>query len=214
MNKKTIRFLDDGYVVINDLLGVEEIDHVDLELGSSFTDIAGDRRFLDREWCRLLAHVIRHRLLKRRLLYRASQPILCTYFNKDPGANWGVNLHRDLHVPLRRKIDDKNWSNWSDKQGIPHARAPRDILATMVAVRVQVDDCDPDDGALQVIPGSHATPDVDAGRVACSGQRGSAIVISPLLLHSQPKSHSGRPQRVLHFLYGPDALPGNAQWYY
>ncbi len=208
------KFYEDGYVVIDDLLNADEIDQVDHELESLPSTGAGDRRFLDREWCRLLAHVIRHRLLKRRLLYLATQPVLCTYFNKDADTNWGVNLHRDLHVPLTRQIDHPRWGNWSDKQGIPHAQAPRDVLATMLAVRVNIDACDVGDGALCVVPGSHATADVDSARVECVGPRGYAVVMSPLLLHTSVKSQSGRPRRVLHFLYGPSALPDGAEWYY
>lgn len=214
MNKQVQQFATEGYVVIDDLLNVDEIDQIDHELESSPSESAGDRRFLDREWCRLLAHVIRHRLLKRRLLYLATQPVLCTYFNKDADTNWGVNLHRDLHVPLNRRFEHPRWGNWSEKQGIPHAQAPRDLLAAMLAVRVCIDDCDTGDGALCVVPGSQATADVDSARVECIGPRGYAVVMSPLLLHTSIKSQSGRPRRVLHFLYGPSAVPDGAEWYY
>lgn len=214
MNTQVAQFAAAGYVVIDGLMNGDEIDRIDEELAGSPAEVAGDRRFLDREWCRLVAHVVRHRLLKRRLLYVATQPVLCTYFNKDADTNWGVGLHRDLHVPLRARSEHKSWANWSDKQGIPHAQAPRDLLAAMLAVRVNLDDCAAGDGALGVVPGSHATADVDAARVECIGARGSAVVMSPLLLHASTKSRSGRPRRVLHFLYGPSALPGDAEWYY
>ena len=214
MNRDAQQFSSEGYVVIDDLLNVDEIEHVDHELESFPSDGPGDRRLLDREWCRLLGHVIRHRLLKRRLLYLATQPVLCTYFNKDADTNWGVNLHRDLHVPLNQPFDHPRWGNWSEKQGIPHAQAPRDLLATMLAVRVSIDACDAGDGALCVVPGSQATADVDSARIECTGPRGYAVVMSPLLLHASIKSQYGRPRRVLHFLFGPSALPDGAQWYY
>ena len=67
--------------------------------------------------------MIRHRLLKLRLLYRASRPVLCTYFSKTPDNNWTVGLHRDMHVPLRSRVDDSCWQNWTEKQEIPHAQA-------------------------------------------------------------------------------------------
>ena len=214
MNTDVQRFSTEGYVVIDGLLKADEIEHIDHELETSPSDCAGDRRFLDREWCRQLAHVIRLRLLKRRLLYLATQPVLCTYFNKDADTNWGVNLHRDLHVPLYERIEHPRWGNWSEKQGIPHAQAPRELLASMLAVRVSIDDCDTGDGALCVVPGSHATADVDNARVECIGPRGHAVVMSPLLLHTSMKSESGLPRRVLHFVYGPSGLPDGARWYY
>ena len=213
-NRSIARMAIDGYVVIDHLLQADEIDRVDESLHGIDFEAAGDRRFLDREWCRLLAHVIRHRLLKMRLLYRASQPVLCTYFRKDAESNWSVGLHRDLHVPLAARCDSTQFSNWSDKQGIPHARATRELLATMLAVRVHVDPCDIGDGELCVVPGSHAGADVDAERVACTGLRGDATVFSPLLLHTSSSSASLQPRRVLQFLFGPSDLPDGARWYY
>lgn len=213
-NQSAERLAVDGYAVLDDLLGAEELDRVEESLEDVTADAAGDRRFLDREWCRLLAHVIRHRLLKRRLLYRASQPVLCTYFRKDAGTNWAVGLHRDLHVPLAAECDSRHFSNWTDKQGITHAHASREMLASMVAVRVHIDNCGIGDGELCVVPGSHSSADVEAARVSCPAARGSAIVLSPLLLHASAKSTSLKPRRVLHFLFGPSGLPDGARWYY
>ena len=214
MNKSPQRFAADGYVVIADFLHRDEIRQIDEELQTSPADSAGDRRFLDREWCRLVAHVIRHRLLKLRLLSLATQPVLCTYLTKNEDKNWGVGLHRDLHVPLRERIDQSPWANWSDKQNIPHAQAPSDLLGLMLAVRVNLDDCRASDGPLTVVPGSHLSADVTAERIECVGNEGCAVVMSPLMLHTSKKSTSGRTRRVLHFLYGPKGLPGDAQWYY
>jgi hypothetical protein len=133
---------------------------------------------------------------------------------KSDSKNWGVGLHRDLHVPLRERIDRPPWANWSDKQKIPHAQAPSDLLGLMLAVRVNLDNCEPSDGGLCVVPGSHLSADVTAERIECVGNAGCAVVMSPLLLHASQKSISGRSRRVLHFLYGPKTLPGSAQWYY
>ncbi|MGR9089864.1 MAG: phytanoyl-CoA dioxygenase family protein [Gammaproteobacteria bacterium] len=213
-NRSIARMAIDGYVVVDHLLQADEIDRVDESLRGIDVEAAGDRRFLDREWCRLLAHVIRHRLLKMRLLYRASQPVLCTYFRKDPGSTGSVSLHRELHVPLAARCDSTQFSNWTEKQGIPHARATRDLLATMLVVHVHVDAGEIGDGELCVVPGSHDGADADAERVACTASRGGAIVLSPLLLHASPPSASLKPHRVLHFLFGPGDLPGGARWYY
>ena len=214
MGELTQRFPIDGYVIVDDLLNVDEIERIESDLEFATAESAGDRRFLDREWCRLVAHVIRHRLLKLRLLGLPTQPVLCTYFSKDGKSNWGVGLHRDMHVPLRARIEHKTWGNWSEKQQIPHAQAPRSFLSNMLAVRVHIDACNSQDGVLSVVPGSHATADVVTERVDCGGRRGSAVIMSPLLLHCSSKSESGRPRRVLHFLYGPKGLPDGAEWYY
>lgn len=214
MNKQIDEFSDLGYVVLDDLMSASEIDQIDLELSTSPEVTAGDRRFLDREWCRLAAHVIRLRLLKRRLLYLATQPVLCIYFNKNAQMNWGVGLHRDLHLPFAERVADPNWHNWSEKQGIWHAHAPRNLLASMIIVRVHIDTCERGDGELSVVPGSHISADVEAARVSLTGQRGSAVIMSPLLLHASLKSESARSRRILHFVYGPSALPDGLRWYY
>ncbi len=213
-NRSTARMPIDGYVVIDDLLQADEIDRVDDSLLGVDAEAAGDCRFLDREWCRLLAHVIRHRLLKLRLLYRASRPVLCTYYRQHPGTNGPLALRRELHVPLAARCDATQFSDWTEKQGIVHARATRELLATMLVVRVHVDDGARDDAELCVVPGSHAGADVDAERVACTVARGGAIVFSPLLLHAVASSVAPQPRRVLHFLFGPGDLPDGARWYY
>lgn len=204
----------DGYAVIDELLQADEIARVDESLHGTDAEAAGDRRFLDREWCRLLAHVIRHRLLKRRLLYRASRPVLCTYFRDGARANGSHDLHRELHVPLAARRDGPQFSDWTEKQGIVHARATRELLATMLAVRVYVDDCASGTDGLCVVPGSHTGADVDAERISCGVARGGAIVFSPLLLHGAPAAASPRGLRVLQFLFGPDDPPDGARWYY
>lgn len=213
-NRSIARMAIDGYVVIDDLLQADEIDRIGESLLGIDVEAAGDRRFLDREWCRLLAHVIRHRLLKLSLLYRASRPVLCTYYRKAAGSNGSPGLHRDLHVPLAARCDSPQFSNWTEKQGIVHARATRELLATMLTVRVHVDDSAIGDGELCVVPGSHSGADVDAERVACTAARGGAIVFSPLLLHASPAPVSLQPCRVLQFLFGPGDLPDGARWYY
>ncbi|MDA0821190.1 MAG: phytanoyl-CoA dioxygenase family protein [Proteobacteria bacterium] len=214
MNKAPERYPIDGYVVIDALMSDDEIARIDEELASSPPEVAADRRFLDREWCRLVAQVLRHRLLKRRLLYLASQPVLCTYFGKDLQTDRGEGLHRDLHLPLSARIEGKPWQNWREKQNIPHAQAPSDLLATMVALRINLDDCANDEGGLCVVPGSHLTADVTNTRIECTGGKGSAVAMSPMLLHSSSKSTLGNERRVLQFLFGPRSLPGGAEWYY
>ena len=214
MNKSPQRFAIDGYVVVDDFLNNDEILQIDSELRASPAESIGDRRLLDREWCRLIAHVVRHRLLKLRLLALATQPVLCTYFAKNEENNWVVGLHRDLHLPLRERMDGAPWTNWTEKQKIPHAQAPRNILTLMLEARVILDDCESDEGGLCVVPGSHLDADVSAERIECTGGKGSAVIMSPLLLHASQKSISDRSRRVLHFLYGPTDLPGEVNWYY
>ena len=213
-NRSIARMAIDGYVIVDELLRTDEVDRVDESLADAVVDSTGDRRFLDREWCRLLAHVVRHRLLKLRLLYRASQPVLCTYFCKDADTNGSSGLHRDLHLPLAARVDSGHFSDWTEQQDIPHARASSALLNSMLAVRLHIDDCGAGDGELYVVPGSHRAADIDAAQIRCTGTRGSAVVMSPMVLRTSPRSQSLKTRRVLYFLFGPSDLPDGARWYY
>jgi hypothetical protein len=42
--------------------------------------------------------------------------------------------------------------------------------------------------------------------------KGGAMIMRPLLLHASSKSSVGLPRRVLHFVYGPAALPEGLCW--
>lgn len=214
MNTQIERFPADGYVVVDDFLTAAELEHLHETLATSISIPDGDRRLLDRDWCRVLAHVIRHRLLKRRLLHLATQPVLCVYACGADDPYCAADLHRDLYVPLAARCESTHFCDWSEKQGIAYARAPSGVLESMVAVRLYLDPGEPGGAILSVVPGSHLTADVNAARVECSAPAGGAVVLRPLLLHAAPLAASGSPQRVLHFLFGSKALPDKASWYY
>ncbi len=214
MNRAAARFPIDGYVVLDDLLSAPEVAQVVANLDEACDASAGDRRFLDREWCRLVAHVVRHRLLKRRLLMPATQPVACTLFDTSGTTNCAVGLHRDLHLPLAHRFEHPHWGDWDEKQRIPYARAPRAVLSNLLAVRVHVEACSAESGALDVVPGSHTDFDIAAPRITCAGAPGSALVMTPLLLHGSRRSTCAHARRVLHFLFGPRVLPDGAAWYY
>ena len=162
----------------------------------------------------MLAHVVRLRLLKRRLLGVATRPVLCTLFRKSAHTNWSLGLHRDMQLPLAQAIDHPHWGASHDKQGIPHAQAPRDVLSALCAVRVHVDDADDAHGALDVVPGSHTDPDVSGPVESVPVRAAGALVMRPLVLHGSPAVSGDGERRVLHFLFGPPDLPHGAAWYY
>jgi ectoine hydroxylase-related dioxygenase (phytanoyl-CoA dioxygenase family) len=101
---------------------------------------------------------------------------------------------------------------------------PQSVLEKIVAVRLHIDDCGADDGPLRIVPGSHragrltneqALAERDISReISCIVKRAGALVMKPLLLHASSKASGNSKRRVLHFVYGPRALPYGLKWQY
>lgn len=148
-------FAAPGYRSIPEILSESEIEVVDRRLGADSILVAGDRRLLDYGWCQHLARNLLGRVLGRDLVKGDFVSVLCTYFSKNEQTNWGVAPHRDTCVPLRSKFDRGDWRNWTVKQGIPHAQPPNSFLRSMFAIRLNIDASVRDNGALEVVSGSH-----------------------------------------------------------
>jgi hypothetical protein len=154
--------------------------------------------------------------------------VQCTFFRKvggqlaRGGANWFVPWHQDGSLPCRPGVGRVEVSRWSIKEGEAFVAAPAEVLETVVAVRVHLDDSREDNGPLLVWPGSHRAgllreSELDERsksepRVACTVPAGGAIVMRPLLVHSSRRSQTNAPRRVLHFLFGPTKPPWGLQW--
>jgi ectoine hydroxylase-related dioxygenase (phytanoyl-CoA dioxygenase family) len=144
------------------------------------------------------------------------------FFDKHPGANWHVPWHQDLTIAVREKKEIAGFGPWSGKGGVPHVRPPPSVLAGMVTLRVHLDDCDPDNGALRVLPGSHRHGVLSAAliqrwrsehrEVPCAVPRGGILAMRPLLLHASSRAMRPRRRRVIHLEFATDALPGGLEW--
>ena len=150
-------------------------------------------------------------------------PVRALFFDKTPAANWRVPWHQDLTIAVAQKVECPGFAGWSLKAGIPHVQPPAAILEGMLALRLHLDDCTAENGALRVIPRSHlggkllpgAIPRVVATNpeVVCAIPRGGAMVMRPLLLHaSSPATHPAH-RRVLHIEYATAELPGGLKWF-
>lgn len=148
--------------------------------------------------------------------------VKATLFNKTPNTNWGVGWHQDLTIASQEPIETEGFTCWSTKSGIPHVQPPAELLNQMLAVRIHLDDCPADNGALKVIPGSH-----QQGRLSreqkkswvdeqehqiCEAHSGDVLIMNPLLLHASAKSTVDLQRRVLHLEVTSQELPGNLDW--
>jgi hypothetical protein len=145
-----------------------------------------------------------------------------TYFDKIRGANWKIPWHQDSMIAVRERIDVAGFGPWSVKAGVIQVQPPVTVLERMLAVRLHLDDCGPDNGALRVLPGSHRHGWLDAeidrwkkevAEVCCSVNCGGALVMRPLILHASSPAAAPRHRRVIHIEYACDELPGGLQWH-
>lgn len=182
----------------------------------------GSRNMLQQPWCTTLAERLRQHPAIAACLPQGAVAVQCTYFEKTADRNWLVAMHQDLSVPVARPESAPGWHGWAQKEGHWFVQPPSDWLAQLVAVRLHLDECGPEDGPLRVIAGSHAGGRLDAEAIAalrqsqpeviCTAAAGTALLMRPLLLHASSKSTGTGRRRVLHFLFGPAKLPFGLQW--
>lgn len=75
------------------------------------------------------------------VLGRSARPVRGLFFDKTPEANWPVLWHQDLSLAVDQKPDLDGWGPSSMKAGVWHVQPPAEILATMLTVRLHLDDC-------------------------------------------------------------------------
>lgn len=217
-------FREHGFALLPDVLTLAEIESGRALFDAHVTARAGTRNLLREPSCRQLAEDLQRRVPLAVFLSGAPHAVQCTAFAKTPQRNWLVSLHQDLMIPVDEECIaiDPALPAWSEKEDVLYTQAPVEVLAALVAVRVHLDACGATEGPLRVVPGSHAHGILDAeaastmrescGEIVCTAPLGSALVMRPLLLHASSKATSNRPRRVLHFVFGPEALPLGLRW--
>jgi hypothetical protein len=157
-----------------------------------------------------------------RIANRSMFPVRALFFDKTAEANWQVPWHQDLSVAVEARREVPGFGGWSVKDGVLHVQPPAEILADMITLRLHLDDCPADNGALRVISGSHLPGRLDATQIAehlarpavtCEAAAGDAVLMCPLLLHSSLPSTQPAHRRVLHVEYAGVDLPGGLRWH-
>jgi ectoine hydroxylase-related dioxygenase (phytanoyl-CoA dioxygenase family) len=144
-------------------------------------------------------------------------------FDKTPEANWKVPWHQDVTIAVAGREEIDGFGPWSVKAGgVLHVQPPAHILGNMLSVRIHLDPCGEENGALKVLPGSHRLgklPESDAVRmgaenraVVCVANIGDAVLMRPLLLHASSASSSPKHRRVIHLDFAAASLPVPLRW--
>jgi len=123
---------------------------------------------------------------------------------------------------VKERVDHPACGAWSEKEGGLYTQPPAAVIETLLVVRIHVDDCPAESGALRVVPGSHAggrlsTTEAEKmrrlrGERTVPASRGDALMMRPMILHASSKATQPVTRRVLHLVYGPRLLPMGLSW--
>lgn len=143
-------------------------------------------------------------------------------FDKTSGANWKVPWHQDVTIAVANRVDVTGFGPWSTKAGVLHVQPPTTVLENMLTVRIHLDPCGEENGALRVVAGTHRLgkiPEVEASRIGkdgpvttCGVGAGGALLMRPLLLHASSASVSPGHRRVIHLDFASEPLSGGLKW--
>jgi len=226
----------DGYTVIAGVISADQCQTISAQVNETLNEdraaaihgsgqpaarraVVGGRNLLAiwQDWQPIVQHpavaeMIRHSVGPTAGLVRG------LYFDKPPGQGWALALHRDRTIAVAEHCDPPQpFSKPTRKSGVPHVEATRELLASMLTIRLHLDPMGDQNGPLVVIPGSHRDIDdetADSVEIHC--QRGDLFVMRPLLVHgsrtSDPDTETHR--RVIHLEIAPtEHLPGDYRWH-
>jgi hypothetical protein len=216
------RLSAEGFVPVPGVLTEAECESVVALAPPAMAASVGTRCLLPLGWCQALVARLRLHSAIASVVPGSYVATQCTYFEKSVSRNWLVPIHQDLSIPVAARVCSAALRGWSEKEGGLFVQPPVEVLEGLVAIRIHLDPCTQSDGPLQVVPGTHVRGRIgpeaaaEARRagpvVACTLERGDALVMRPLLLHASSKAKGTSMRRVLHFLFGPRDLPHGLQW--
>ena len=82
-------------------------------------------------------------------LFPAGLPHLvkAIYFDKPAGSNWLVAWHQDVMISVQGRQDLPGYGPWTSKAGETSVLPPREVLESIITLRLHLDDCDATNGA-------------------------------------------------------------------
>jgi ectoine hydroxylase-related dioxygenase (phytanoyl-CoA dioxygenase family) len=183
----------------------------------------GARNLLVHASIRSLAASPAVRSLAAAVLGDACFAVRALLFDKTPAANWKVVWHQDLTIATRQRVDVPGFGPWTEKGGVAHVQPPVAVLESMLAVRVHLDACGPDNGPVRVIDGSHRHGRLSATQIDmlrrseverdCLAEQGAILTFRPLILHASAPATAPAHRRVVHIEYAAAELPAPLEWY-
>lgn len=222
------RLASDGFALILDRQGPRDVARTLAALGESGIHRAerkaavfGARNLLSLSAVRDLATGLAD--LVEPVLGRNAHPVRALFFDKMAEANWPVLWHQDLTIAVDRRLDLEDFGPWSVKAGVVHVEPPVEVLQSMLAIRLHLDESGEDNGPLRVLPGTHAMGRLRRDRITelraeiaehvCVAPIGAALLMRPLLLHASSPARVPSHRRVVHIEFAAAGiLPKPLDW--
>lgn len=156
------------------------------------------------------------------VLGREARLVRGLFLDKTPRSNWAVSWHQDATVTVKARGEATGFGPWSTKAGVQHVMAPPGLLSYMLTLRLHLDDCSHEDGALKAIQASHQygrLPEdsisqfTGGGVVSFNVPKGGALAFRPLLIHASDAAAAPGSRRVIQLDFCARRLPLPLEWY-
>ncbi|KUJ49937.1 phytanoyl-CoA dioxygenase family protein [Chryseobacterium sp. JAH] len=221
---------DKGFSLIDNVFSTEEIEKISLVLQEIDTsketfrkseDLFAIRQFL-KEIPEVRDFIFNENLktIIKEIFGEKYFAVKSIYFDKPEKSNWYVAYHQDLTISVDKKVELENFGPWTTKQNQFAVQPPLPILENIFTIRIHLDDTDEKNGALKVVPKSHAKGiyrpetidwDVETENI-CNVEKGGVMIMKPLLLHGSNRTTNGKKRRVIHIEFSNKELPEELQW--
>jgi hypothetical protein len=212
-----------GYDVIEGVYTPEQVrDILTLIDKQGFTNAYGIRAFL------IGQNELVEKLFTPRLkdIIRSISPTCNTliksiYFDKPPSANWIVNWHQDLTINVTGRREVEGYINWRELPDRTVVQPNRTLLENIFTIRIHLDHCTSENGALKVIEKSHKhgviaieewKQDKPGTERICEVPLGGIQLMKPLTLHSSYRTENNQHRRVIHLEFTDQELPEGLEW--
>lgn len=222
--------LNDGFTVVDDVFSIDEVKAIIKVIESVDTsnptfrkteDLFAIRQFLKEvPAVKSLIFTGKFKALIHDLFGNGFFVVKSIYFDKPEKSNWFVAWHQDLTISVDKKADLRGYGPWTVKQNQFAVQPPLSVLEGNFTLRIHLDDTDEGNGALKVIPGSHAkgvyrpeTIDWNVEtEVSCNTKAGGVMVMKPLILHASNRTVNNNKRRVVHIEFSRSELADEINW--
>jgi len=214
---------DDGVEIIDGVYAQAELSRILESIESEgIQNKFGIREFLSNN-TKIAKLVFTNGLIKLidKISPNCSKSIKSIYFDKPPHSNWVVNWHQDLTINLNNRAETINYKNWRETNNRIVVQPDRELLESIFTIRIHLDNCTKDNGALRVIRKSHKNGVIqindwlrhkEGEEVICEVERGGVLLMKPLLLHSSRRTENDKKRRVIHIEFTNQELPNDLKW--
>lgn len=212
-----------GYEIVEGVFSEWEIDEIlQLIQSKGINKQFGVREFLF-DHPEIAKTVFSERLLSviREIASNCDKSIKSIYFDKPSSANWIVNWHQDLTINLQNRKTVTGYKNWRVKSERTVVQPNLEMLESIFTIRIHLDDCTKENGALRVIENSHTQGVIEikdwiqeknGKERICEVKKGGILIMKPLLLHASRRTENQQNRRVIHIEFTDQSLPEGLEW--